>query len=261
MRIKDFMDMKELQNIQDQFSTATGLAAIAVDAEGNYITKESNFTDFCIHYTRGSEEGLRRCVKCDTECSGVYFCHAGLMDFSADIIVEGEKVGAMIGGQVLPNEPDEGKFSGIAEELGIAPEEYIRAVRKVPVRSEREIRAAAGLLGDIVNKVVNLEYLKYQNDKKLRLFNSEITQTEKSSEVIKGQASQLVRIATKQNILALNATIEAARAGTTGAGFSVVARQMGELSRQSADVYAQLQEMAGRIYESVQKMSGTNEKK
>lgn len=255
MEIKDFMDMSMLQNIQDQFSTATGLAAIAVDKAGNYITRESNFTDFCIRYTRGSEEGLRRCVKCDTECSGVYFCHAGLMDFSSDIIVEGEKVGAMIGGQVLPEEPDRDKFLGIAKELGVDPEEYVRAVSKVPVRTEKEIRAAAGLLGDIVNKVVNLEYLKYKNDKKLHVFNSEIDQAESSSEAIREKASQLARIATKQNILALNATIEAARAGTAGAGFGVVARQMGDLSRQSAEVYSELQSMAGRIYESVQKMS------
>ena len=59
-----------LQEIQDLFSDATGLAAIAVDMEGNYITKGSNFTDFCMKYTRGSEEGRRRCVKCDNECTG-----------------------------------------------------------------------------------------------------------------------------------------------------------------------------------------------
>ena len=78
MKISDFMDLKQLQSIQDQFSDATGLAAIAVDADGNYITEGSNFTEFCMKYTRNSKEGMRRCVKCDTECTGTYFCHAGL---------------------------------------------------------------------------------------------------------------------------------------------------------------------------------------
>ena len=60
MKISDFMDLKELQRIQDKFSTATGLAAIAVDANGNYMTEGSNFTDFCIKLTRGSTEGMMR---------------------------------------------------------------------------------------------------------------------------------------------------------------------------------------------------------
>ena len=47
MELKDFMDMSELQQIQDDFSDATGLAAIAVGKHGEYITEGSNFTDFC----------------------------------------------------------------------------------------------------------------------------------------------------------------------------------------------------------------------
>ena len=119
MKIKDFMDLDKLQSIQDQFSDATGLAVIIVDAEGNYVTRGSNFTDFCMKYTRGTEEGKRKCQQCDYESKGTYLCHAGLVDFSADIVVEGEKVGAVIGGQVLTREPDEEKFRQIAENLGI----------------------------------------------------------------------------------------------------------------------------------------------
>ena len=65
MKLTDFMDISQLQKIQDSFSDATGLAAIAVDNEGNYITKGSNFTDFCMKLTRGCPEGAKRCQKCD----------------------------------------------------------------------------------------------------------------------------------------------------------------------------------------------------
>ena len=117
MDLREFMDMKKLQKIQDDFSNATGLAAIAVGKDGEYLTEGSNFTEFCMKYTRGSTEGNRRCIKCDNECKGTYFCHAGLMDFSVDIIVNGERMGAVIGGQVLPNEPDEEKFRQTAKEF------------------------------------------------------------------------------------------------------------------------------------------------
>lgn len=64
------------------------------------------------------------------------------MDFSIDIIVNGEKVGAVIGGQVLPVVPDEDKFRKTAQDLGINPEDYIKALRKVPIASESKIRDA-----------------------------------------------------------------------------------------------------------------------
>lgn len=255
MQIKDFMDLKALQKLQDQFSDATGLAAIAVDAEGNYITQGSNFTDFCIKYTRGCEEGMRRCVKCDTECKGTYYCHAGLMDFSVDIIVNGEKLGAMIGGQVLPQEPDEEKFRAIAQELGIAPDKYIAALRKVPVRTEKSIRAAAALLGDIVNKVVNLEYLKQRDSKRLQTFDQEIDKTTANVKMINQKTSELEGIASRQNILALNATIESARAGAVGKGFTIIAGQMSDLAKKSGGIYADIRELAAQIQEAVDKMN------
>lgn len=41
------------------------------------------------------------------------------MDFAAPVIVNGKHIGSLIGGQVLPEAPDEAKFRKIADELGI----------------------------------------------------------------------------------------------------------------------------------------------
>lgn len=255
MDIKQFMDMELLQQIQDLFSTSTGLAAIAVDTEGNYITKPSNFTDFCMKYTRGSEEGNRRCVRCDNECTGTYVCHAGLMDFSADIMVNGEKVGAIIGGQVLPKEPDQERFRAIARELGIQEDAYLEAVAKVPVRSEKMIRAASEMLGIVVNHLVNLEYMKKMNQKKIQAFDEGSERVLKSVEEVRGKAVELQRVASMENILSINASIEAARAGQAGVGFAVVAREIGDVSKNSAKVYGQIVEQIKTIEESVRSMS------
>ena len=259
MKIKDFMDLGKLQSIQDQISDATGLAVIIVDTEGNYITKGSNFTDFCMKYTRGSEEGLRRCKQCDYENTGTYLCHAGLVDFSEDILVEGEKVGAVIGGQVLTKEPDEEKFRQIAESLGINPEDYIRALRKVPVRSDKAIRAAGGLLADVMNQSVNLEYMRHRNSRRLDTFDAELENATKTVDVIYQKTRELDGIATKQNILSLNASIESARAGVAGAGFAVVAKQMGDLASQSAGIYKEISESAQQIKRSVEVLNGKYE--
>ena len=144
MKIQDFADMEKFESIMSDWAVATGLATVAVGADGKYISECYNFTDFCIKLTRGSKEGCRRCEKCDAEGQGVYHCHAGLVDFGIPLkLSDGTVLGSVIGGQVLPEHPDEEKFRGVARELGINEDEYIEALGKVTVRTEAEINAAA----------------------------------------------------------------------------------------------------------------------
>lgn len=257
MKILDFIQGTMLQEIQDLFSDSTGLAAIAVDAEGKYITNGSNFTDFCMKYTRNSSVGKQRCEKCDAECTGTYFCHAGLMDFSEDIIVNGEKLGAIIGGQVLPEPPDFKKFEAIAEELSIPKDKYIEALKKVPIKTEKAIRASAKLLGQVINTLVNLQYLKSSEHSTLDILDSGVRTATKSAQTIREHANKLEGIASKQKILALNATIEAARSGVAGAGFTVVASQMGELTKDSTILYNNIKKDANIIFDLMTKMNQT----
>lgn len=257
MKLTDFMDMAQLQKIQDAFSDATGLAAIAVDNEGNYITKGSNFTEFCMKHTRGCAEGAKRCQKCDVEGKGVYECHAGLRDFSIDIILDGEKLGSVIGGQVLPSEPDEEKFAAIAEELGIDPKAYVRAVKKVPVRPEKSIHAAATLLEDVINRIVKQEYMNATEYKKIRVWEQEIANATETVTAIKQNTKELEAIASKQTIMALNASIETARVGAAGAGFGIIAKQMGDFSKQSSALYKQIAAEANQISDSIARMNNT----
>lgn len=63
MRIEDFCDMDKFESIMDNWAKSTGLATVAVGADGEYISDCYNFTDFCIKLTRGSSEGCRRCEK------------------------------------------------------------------------------------------------------------------------------------------------------------------------------------------------------
>lgn len=255
MNIRDFMDLEKMQEIQDKFSNATGLAAIAVDNHGEYLTEGSNFTDFCMKYTRGSVEGNKRCIKCDTECSGTYFCHAGLMDFSIDLKIGEHKLGSIIGGQVLPAPPDEDKFREVAKALNIDPEAYVRAVKKVPISTEDKIRASSDLLGLMMNQLINLEYAKTHNSGKLEELRTEITNATSIIDTINTNTHSLKSIANKQKMLSLNASIEAARSGEAGVGFAVVAKSMGDLSSQSATIYGDIDTSVLDITRSINHLS------
>jgi ligand-binding sensor protein len=236
IRIQDFVDMKVFEQIMSNWAEATGLATVAVGADGKYISKCYNFTDFCIKLTRASTIGCARCEQCDRTGHGVYHCHAGLIDFGIDLVIDGQKVGSVIGGQVLPNNPDEEKFRNVAREIGVDEERYIKALRQVNVRSEKAINASANLLGQVLNNYINAEYNLKKNSAIIKKLTDSADSTAKFIEDINKSTKALQDLQYKQKILALNASIEAARVGDVGAGFNVVAKEVEKLSNQSATI-------------------------
>ena len=254
MEIREFADMNSFEEIMNNWAKATGLATVAVGTDGKYISKCYNFTDFCIKLTRGSGEGRKRCEKCDREGKGVYHCHAGLIDFGIDLIVDGQKVGSVIGGQVLPEHPDEQKFRNVAKELGINEDKYIEALKRVNVRTEESINASATLLGQVLNNFINAEYAKKMNGNIIGSLIDGINEANQLVGEIKKKTGELRGIQSKQKILALNASIEAARAGDMGAGFAVVASEVGKLSEKSSSVNKDIEEIVTKISDVVTSM-------
>ena len=254
MEIREFADMEKFEDIMKNWATATGLATVAVGSDGKYISQCYNFTDFCIKLTRGSKEGCRRCEKCDREGKGVYHCHAGLIDFGIDLVVEGQKVGSVIGGQVLPENPDEEKFRKVAREIGVDEEKYLDALSHVNVRTEEAIHASANLLGQVLNNYINVEYSNKVNGRIIGNLTSGVDEANTLVDCIKRKTGELRALQNKQKILALNASIEAARAGEMGAGFSVVANEVGKLSEKSSLVNKDIEDIVTKITDVVSSM-------
>lgn len=251
MDIREFVNLEELEAIQAAWANATGLAAIFTDAAGEYITGDYNFTDFCIKLTRGSREGMRRCVDTDQNglkkaCleQGCYKCHAGLMDFAYPIKIHstGEVVMTAIGGQALPSDQpvDEEAFRKIAEEIGVDPDAYIEALYEVPTMPEAQISACADLLGMVIDVFVNQKYQEYIESAKMQVYSDNLEKINSVIDRIEDNSKKLTKLASKEGILALNSAIEAARLGTAGASFSILAKQQSDLSKQSGEIYSQV---------------------
>lgn len=253
--IKQFCDMEQFERIMSNWAKATGLATVAVGADGKYISDCYNFTEFCIELTRKSAEGCRRCEKCDREGKGVYFCHAGLIDFGIELKIGDEVVGSVIGGQVLAEEPDEEKFRQVAREIGVNEEKYINALHKVTIRSEDAIRASAELLGQVLNNFINAQYVEKNNEVIIDKLGNGAKDAGQIVEKIKEKTVQLNSIHGKQKILALNASIEAARAGENGKGFAVVASEVGKLSDFINEINKDINKLVDDIDMVVHKMN------
>ena len=239
MKIQDFCDMDKFEQIMKNWASSTGLATVAVGADGKYISGCYNFTEFCIDLTRGSAEGKKRCEQCDREGHGVYPCHAGLVDFGIPITLEdGTVLGSIIGGQVLPENPDEEKFRQTARELGIDEDKYIKALKKVNVK-------------DVINMFVRASYTNRKNENLVGELKGGITKAAEQIEEATDKTKEIDGYSKRQQILALNASIEAARAGDQGKGFAVVATEVQTLARDMATSSADIKKLLGELHVTI----------
>ena len=252
MKLQDFCDMQKFEEIMRNWAQSTGLATVAVGSDGEYISECYNFTDFCIKLTRGSSEGCKRCEKNDREGKGVYSCHAGLVDFGIPITLDdGTVLGSVIGGQVLPEQPDEERFRQTARDLGIDEEEYIRALHKVNVKTRTQIEASANLLGDVINMFVRASYATKQNQRLFTDLREGISRAAEQIVVANESTKQIDNFSKRQKMLALNASIEAARTGEAGRGFAVVAKEVQALAQGMGVTSVQITEALKVVTETI----------
>ncbi len=221
MDINTFSNKAQLEQLLQDWADATGLAVIALDNNGNPLTKEIHYTDFYTRYA-SNDDAIKSAV--------------GLYEFTKDIIVNNKKAGSLIGGQALTHEPDDSIAAEAAENAGMNTEHFTEALHKVPVRSEHTLQSSAKLLEDAVSMLMNAEYINHKDDSKFSKLDEDIERAAGLIREINEKSVQLDKIESKQNILSLNASIEAARAGEFGRGFAVVAAEVGKLAVNSGEI-------------------------
>ncbi len=150
MKFADIVDIKELQELCESFSMATGMATAILDTDGTVLVA-TGWYDICTKFHRVHPETARRCFESDTVLAGclkkgelynIYKCRNGLIDAAIPITVEGEHMANFFAGQFFMEPPDREYFIRQAEEFGFDRTEYMNSLEKVHVYTENQIKGA-----------------------------------------------------------------------------------------------------------------------
>ncbi len=161
-------DIDEIQQIQNEFAVATGVASIITTPEGIPITKPSNFTRFCKEIVRQSEKGIANCQYSDsiigvgnTQGPKIKKClSGGLWDAGASITVGGKHIANWLIGQVRDKDIDDERILSYAKKIDVNEHDLLAAFHDVPVMSQNQFRLVAKALYSFAKQ---FSLLAYQN--------------------------------------------------------------------------------------------------
>ena len=147
---------------------------------------------------------------------------------SAMVAAAAEQMSSNMGNVASSSDAMSGTFRTVAA----AVEEMTASIGEVAKAADN----AASIAGDAANLT--------------RTSNEKISSLGVAAKEIGRVIETIQDIAEQTNLLALNATIEAARAGEAGKGFSVVANEVKDLARQTADATQDIRQRIERIQAS-----------
>jgi PAS domain S-box-containing protein len=178
LSFEHLFDIADLQQIQDQFATATGVASIITQPDGTPITQPSNFCHLCHNIIRKTEKGLANCYRSDATLGKhnntkptIKTClSGGLWDACASITVGGKHIANWLIGQVRNEAQTEEKMLAYARDIGANKEDFIKAYREVPMMSKARFTDIANLLFTMVNQ---LSETTFKNQQQARILHDQ----------------------------------------------------------------------------------------
>ncbi|MEA5085525.1 MAG: PocR ligand-binding domain-containing protein [Lachnospiraceae bacterium] len=284
LEMEDVIDINTLQKFLDNFAIGMNCAAVSVNRKGEEVTRPSHYRDFCSNYIHSNSLGDSRCATCHNQMGEMAVrsgrphigeCHAGLIDFAAPIIIKGEHIGTVLGGQILDRKPNEVTIKRVAGELRIQEDSLWEAAQKIDIVDKRNINAAAEVLNVVVNTLAQDGYKRLETETlsgnlatnfiqisatvdllaqsaqqiaaSQQILSNEIDEINVVTKQIEQVLKDITRVANTTKLIGFNAAIEAARLGNDGKGFAVVANEIQLLSDSSKETASHITELNKQI--------------
>lgn len=166
----DLFNLEDIQQLQDDFARATGVASVITQVDGTPITTPSNFCRLCNDVIRKNPKGYINCCKSDAALGrlnpkgpSIQPCMSGgLWDAGAGISVGGKHVANWLIGQVRDETQTEEKMLNYAEIIGVDKQLFLDAFHEVPAMSREKFEQIASTLFTLASQLSNMAYQNVQ---------------------------------------------------------------------------------------------------
>ena len=167
---EDLFNLDDIQRLQDEFATATGVASIITKPDGTPITKPSSFCRLCKDIIRATEKGRRNCYRsdaalgqCNPDGPTIQPCMSGgLWDAGAGIKVGGVHIANWLIGQVRDDTQSEEAMRAYARTIGADEDAVAEAFHEVPAMSRERFGQVARALSTLANQLSTTAYQNVQ---------------------------------------------------------------------------------------------------
>jgi signal transduction histidine kinase len=148
MQLVEYIDFNAVTSVLIKNPTMQHLFLSITDINGNMLSS-TGWRRACRDFHRVNKNSKDKCTRSDIELANqlnageqyaLYTCFNGLTEAATPFIVDGEHIGNLIAGQVFLKPPDIDFFIQQADQFGFNKDEYIQAIKEVPVVDETELR-------------------------------------------------------------------------------------------------------------------------
>ncbi len=162
--LEELLKASEFQQLFASYYRLIKIPVAIIDLDANVLLS-SRWQRICTLFHRENPKTRDRCIECDTkvalqikegQTSTIYHCLNGLTDCASPIIIDGTHIANVFIGQFLTEAPDEARFRRQAEEFGFDVDDYIAALRELPIVEEKDIPNIIDLLARITRVVTGL---------------------------------------------------------------------------------------------------------
>ncbi|HOW38972.1 MAG TPA: PocR ligand-binding domain-containing protein [Bacteroidales bacterium] len=177
VNILELIDFKRVESLLEGFNKTTGFVTAILDLEGKVISK-SGWRRACTDFHRVNTDTAVRCRISDTVLAEkqqgdkkihFYKCLNGMTDVAVPIVIKGQHVANLFSGQLFFDEPDLDFFRKQAIEFGFDPEDYLSAIKDVPVLSEEQVNTAMDFLLNMTQLISDMAFQRMEQTELARI--------------------------------------------------------------------------------------------
>ncbi len=162
-RLQEIIDLADLRELMSFFHEAAGLSVGILDAEQNWLVA-IGWRSICTEFHRLNPESRKKCLLSEARIQDylddrnylIYPCPNGMIEVAIPIMLGNRPLGYFFLGQFFYQPPDIDFFRRQAIAYGFEIENYLKALREVPVVSRERIDHLMGFFIRFFNLLARL---------------------------------------------------------------------------------------------------------